>query len=241
MMTKLELLDKTKHDDVRLSKSTSFQFAKKTSTVAIPFSEFPKASAHYPIVLPEEGELNPLVVLSFVKDHNAFVGENGNWKAAYIPSYFRFYPFVLGIIDLESEKLKHGQEKVGLFIDRDAPHFESGMGEPLFTANGDPLDFILNIFESLKRKHQELVVTRQMFEKVSDAGILQSRELSVQVKDGQKIVKKFKIVDMEKLKQLDDKILADWTRAGIIAYIYDHVRSLSHFKSQNKDIKITLS
>ncbi len=240
MMTKIEVLDKNAHESLRLSKISSFEFAAKTSAVAISFSEMPRSSACYPIVFPETGDSSPRVVLSVVNDTNAYVDSKGNWKASYIPSHFRLYPFVLGKIDQKNENQDPGEKKVALCIDRDAPHFASNMGEPLFTANGEPLEFVLTIFESLKKRYQELEVTRQLFHRVAETGILQPRELHTQIKNGKKIVQKFRIVDMEKLKELDDKILAEWSRTGVMAYIYDHVRSLAHFVSKNKNVEIKL-
>ncbi len=240
MIKKLEVLDSTRHQDLRLMKVSSFEFARKTSLVGLSISEMAKTFMSYPIVFPEEGEeVSPMGILSYVKDTNSYLDEKGNWKTSYVPAYFRLYPFALAKTGRGNQA--EGQEEMALCIDRDAPHFESNMGDPLFTADGKPVDFIMNIFNALKQHHQELTATKQIFKKVAETGILQSKELHVQINNQKNITQKFKIIDMEKLKQLDDKILADWARTGIMATIYDHVRSLSHLTSQNRNVKMSLS
>ena len=141
MFEKIEPLEHSKHQDLRFSKISSFAFAGTISAVKLSFSEMRHASRYYPIVFFKNAPCMPQALLSLENGKNTFVDEAGNWKVPYIPAYFRLYPFMLG-------KIQEQEDKFALCIDPEAEHFQSGMGEPLFTADGEPAEFMKNILKS---------------------------------------------------------------------------------------------
>ena len=228
-----EILDYKKHEGLRLSMLNSFEFAKSAPMAAVALSEIARVGHYCPVVFPEKGELNPVAVFSYFKGQNPFVDKAGKWTAPYVPGVFRFFPFSLARVEkkkAQNNPAEKTEDKLALCVQPQAPHFQAGMGDPLFTADGKPVDMVLKVFEALQKHHQELAAARQIFSVVEAKGGMGKKTVTVQLPDGSDISHTFRCVNMEKVYALDDKTLAEWTRKGIIAFIYDHVRSLVHLK-----------
>jgi len=88
----IEPLEKSKHQQLRLSKLQTFNFTKTISSVPISFSEMQPVSQFYPIILPADGNPTPMALLSIKEGTNRYVDEQGRWKVPYIPLCIRLYP-----------------------------------------------------------------------------------------------------------------------------------------------------
>ena len=135
MFKKIEPLEHSKHQDLRLAKTPDFKFTKNISAVKLSFSELRHASMYFPIVFLNEAPCMPQALLSLENGKNACINAQGRWKVPYIPVFFRLYPFSLA-------KIQEQEDKFALCLDPEADHFKSGMGDPLFTADGEPTEFI---------------------------------------------------------------------------------------------------
>lgn len=218
----IEALTHAQHKDLRLSKITSFAFAQNVSSVKLSFSELRQASFYYPIVFLNGDPSLPQALLSLEPGKNNFIDEQGNWKVPYIPTFFRLYPFMLAAIQDQEEKL-------ALCIDPDADHFRSGMGDPLFTADGQLTESVQKILEALKMYQKEITLTQALFKPLYRQGLIVDRAFKYRVNQTEKSIKGFKGVDMEKLYAMDDKGLADYVKNGIIKMVYEHNYSFSNF------------
>lgn len=221
MNKKIEALVHPQHKDLRISKITSFAFAKEVSFVKLSFSELRQASLYYPIVF-LKGTFLPQALLSLEPGKNNFIDEKGNWKVPYIPAYFRLYPFMLAAIQDQEEKL-------ALCIDPEADHFKSGMGDPLFTADGELTESVRNILKSLEVYQKEITLTQTLFKALDKQGLIVDQAFKYRVNQEEKGFKGFKSVDMEKLLAMDDKSLAGYVKNGTMKMVYDHNNSLSNF------------
>ena len=161
----IEPLEKSKHQQLRLSKLQTFNFTKTISSVPISFSEMQPASQFYPIILPADGNPTPMALLSLKEGTNRYVDEQGRWKVPYIPLCIRLYPFVLA-------KVENKEDQYALCLDRNAEHFAAGQGEPLFTADGEPNEFVQGVFNTLKLYQQELALTKAMFTALAEKELI---------------------------------------------------------------------
>ena len=218
----IEPLEKSKHQQLRLSKLQTFNFTKTISSVPISFSEMLPVSQFYPIILPADGNPTPMALLSIKEGMNRYVDEQGRWKAPYIPLCIRLYPFVFA-------KIENKEDQYALCLDRNAEHFAAGQGEPLFTADGEPNEFIQGIFSTLKLYHQELAVTKTLFTALAEKELIAARKFDFQINGQQRSVNGFKGIDMEKLLTLDDKTIAGFVKNGTMPMVYTHLQSLSKF------------
>ena len=170
MFTKLEPLENSKHQELRLSKTQKFGFATKTNAVQLSFSEIQQASQFYPIIFPSDGSCIPTAIMGITENQNVYVDPQGQWKVPYVPFAIRIYPFALVPID--------GQEdQFALCIDPDAEHFAAGMGETMFTADGEINEFIQGVLDSLKAYHQELVTTKALFTALAEKELILDRKI----------------------------------------------------------------
>lgn len=225
MFKKIEPLDHSTHQNLRLAQINGFKFAAPFSTVKLSFSELRHASRHYPIIFLKEAPGVPQALLSLENGKNAFVDEDGNWKASYVPAYFRLYPFTLA-------KIQEQDGRFALCLDPEANHFKSGMGDPLFTADGNPTEFIQNtVLKSLKAYQQELETTQTLFKALEEKELIVDKSFKYTQNQEEKSIGGFKGVDMEKLVTLDDKTLADLVKNGTLALVYEHIHSLANFSA----------
>ncbi len=223
MFTKLEPLEKTKHQTLRFSKSLDYSFAGKTTAVQLSFSELQQACQYYPIVFPRDGASLPMALFGIGKRENTYVTPQGQWKVPYIPFTIRMYPFTLA-------KIQPQEDQFALCLDPDAPHFASGMGDPMFTADGEPNDFIQGILKTLTAYQQEIATTQALFTALAENELIVDRKIEFNVNGKARSIDGFKGVDMEKLVTMDDAFLAELVRKGTLSLIYSHLQSLPKFR-----------
>ena len=230
MYRKLEALTKEKHQDLRFSAVSDFGFAERTSTVPLSFSEIAVASKYFPIVFLKNSTM-PVAILSLENEKNGYITAEKKWKVPYVPAYFRGYPFTLAKMDSDQQKQEDGKSKKNedrfLFcIDRDAPHFENTQGDLMFTANGEFTELLNQRLEFLKVYRNEINITENLVRLMDEKGILVDRHFLLNVNGKEVPVGGFRTVDQQRLNALDDILLADWVRRGIIALITAHLNSL---------------
>lgn len=226
MFKKIEALSREEHQELRFAQTSNFDFAKEALNAPLSASEFPVAARFYPIVFPVDGAA-PMVLFALNQQANLYVGEDGIWKAPYVPAHIRRYPFILANLQTqEGEENTHA-----LCVDTQAPHFASGQGDPLFTANGDPADITQDAMKFLNGFQAELNVTQTICQELEEQEVLVEKQVEIE-KGGQKgAIGGFRCVDLEKLNALDDAVLAKWVRNGLIRLINAHIDSLTHLKA----------
>ena len=222
-----------KHAEAGLLPDVSFEFSRNTNSVPISHAEFIEAAKHYPIVFSATAETDPVVVLGVENDSNLFVTADGKWaKDRYIPAYVRRYPFVF---------TSDGADKLFLCIDEASDRFlkKAKKKDIQFFDNGKQTDATNNALEFCKRFYNDQLATHAFAKKIADAGLLVDKKLTVTVKDGAKPINLsgFKIVDAEKLQNLDEKTIVEWHKNGLLSLIYLHLVSLTNFNNISKLIK----
>jgi len=223
MFKKLEPLENSKHQELRLSKNQNFGFAARTNAVQISFSEISQASQYYPIVFPADGSCIPTAIMGITENQNAYVDPKGQWKVPYVPFFVRMYPFALVPIDGKKDQL-------ALCIDPDAEHFAGGMGDPMFTAGGEPNEFVQGVLNSLQAYHQELATTKALFTGMAEKELIVDRKIELSINNEPKRIDGFKGIDMEKLITMDDAFIAGLVKNGSLPLVYSHLQSFSKFR-----------
>ncbi len=224
MFNKIEGLSNEKHIDLRFAPMNSFDFAKTVVNAPLSASEFLQAARYYPIVFPNEGT-SPMALFNLGPKTNRYINDQGVWTVPYVPAHIRRYPFIFAKQD-KSEATNN----FVVCIDVKAPHFATGQGEPMFTANGELSEFTNNMIEFLKKYHHELDITQMLCRELEDQSLLVDKKITID-KNGQKIqIGGFRCVDIEKMNNLDDSVLAKWVRNGLIGVVNSHLQSLANLK-----------
>lgn len=227
MFKKMVPLDKMKHARLKVKPIDGFSFASKMNYSLLGGSEVAEASKSFPIVFPEKSEKNqpmlPMALLSLSKDENYFVGENGKWKADYIPNHLKRYPFIFAAVP---EK----ENQFAIMIDMDAPQLNEKEGKPLFNEKGEPEEIVTQVKKFLGNFQSDIVKTQQILSLLDEKDVLVSKQFNITQGEKKSALHGFRVVDIKKLAKLDDKTLARWVRNGLMGIVYAHLNSLSNLK-----------
>lgn len=218
-------LDRNRHSKFGVKPTEGYAFAAKTNSVAINAIEFPQIAKFYPIVFSANDPAMPVAVLGLENQRNAMVNGEGEWRnGAYIPAYIRRYPFIF----FEDR----GNDRLTLCIDEGSGYVVEGGGEPLFDEAGEPTDYTSRALQFCTAYQRQHAATRAMGEALSARGMLVERVAALQQggESGQR-VGGFRIIDPEKMNELDDETFLDWRRKGWLPLIYAHMMSASNWPS----------
>lgn len=219
MYSNLVVLDKEKHKGLKVSPLENLEFAKDMPFVPILVSEAPMVSEMFPVVFTTD-ESPDLVCLTSLGGKNLAINEEGKYIARYVPAFLRKYPFSLAPTQDDPEK------KV-ILIDENAKNVSKTKGKQLFTKDGEQSEILKNAIKFLTDYEQQHQTTLAIAKALKDADILEEREITVGEGEEKKVlVKGFQVVNRKKLNELDDEVLAQWVRNGIISFIDSHLKSL---------------
>lgn len=212
-------LNKEKHCEKAVRREASFDFARAVTSAPLGISEVDKVAREMPIVFTKDGPLVPVAQLGFRRDDNMFVDEEGKWLGNYIPAHVRRYPFVLGEIGSEQE--------YKVMVVRSAL-VDKTEGEPLFLeGSGGEGPLVRKAKELLIAFQKELQRTAKLCASLREHDVLVDRVL--QVGPGKKLLGQVtgaQLVDWQRVCELDDATLADWTRSGLMSLIINHLNSI---------------
>ena len=221
MFEKAQVLDRNKHAGLRYNPVTDYRFIRSIIAGPIAVSESRKIAREFPIVFPTVGRQLPLAQFGVRDKVNAFVDAGNNWLGDYIPAHIRRYPFVLGdkgngndfFVMADMRGLSSSGSGESLFGDQDGP----GHGDDSVVARAT--EFLLG-FE------QELLVTQALVAPLYEADVLVAKSVTLK-KPGldDAVVTGFKIVDRDRLHQLDDSTIATWERSGLLELVSLHLAS----------------
>lgn len=212
------VLDRELHKGLRL-KASNAHFSAKSQAVPVVAAEFPEACLEYPIVFVNgaDGSWLALAITGLKPNANAFVNEEGQWNARYVPMSVRRYPFILA----EGEG-----DQLSLAVDLAAPHW-GPEGEALFDDQGEPSELVRNLMPQLAEFQSQAKLTSDMARKLSDAGLLTQQNLQIKLGDGREAaVDGVWMVDEAKLRELPDEKVLAWFKTGELAVIHAHMLSL---------------
>jgi len=198
----------------------------KQNIVPLTIEEFAEAQRHCPIVFSGGDKPVPLALMGLNDGVNVFVEEDGTvCEAVYVPAYARRYPFMLAKLSAESTELSlcfdPTTDLVGAFSD----------GQPLFD-NDNPTDACkatLGFCEQFEIAGQK---TEAFVAELQKHGLLMDGETTIQPEGAGRpfVYRGFQMVDEAKLRELPDKVLAEWSRNGLLALVHFHFASLQRMR-----------
>jgi hypothetical protein len=192
---------------------------------AIPLTveEFPLAQRSFPIVFSAGDNPVPLALMGLNEGVNVFFEEDGSPKGeAYIPAYIRRYPFLLA-------KLRPDADEMSLCFDPTTDILgEFKDGQELF-ADGQPSEHTKGVLEFCERFEEAGARTQAFVKELTDAELLMDGEVAIQQADKPEtpyIYRGFRMVNQDKLKELDGEKLKAFHENGMLPLIYAHLMSL---------------
>lgn len=208
-------LDRSKDQNLHISRPKHFRFAAKTNAIPILVDEFPMASAHYPIVFAAGPQPVPAAVVGLRNDVNMFVDNNGQWlENSYLPAYVRRYPFIL---------MDNPEDKQFVLCLDEASDMLGETGEYALFDGENPSDFTKGAMEFCAALRQQGEATDEFIKALHEHKLLTANDAQIPMPDGSRLqLSGFQIVDPKKFEELPDNIYLQWRRKGWIGLIYAH-------------------
>lgn len=207
---------------------TDWQFAAASNALFVAGSELGLAAREFPVVFVEAGkdaegkaEIAPIAVCGLLKEQNLFVA-SGRWRARYVPTVLRLYPFCIGRLDAEH---------LALGVDLQAPMVApGGEGDAMFTEDGGNITPIVkSAFEQLQQFDRDSQQTRLLCRQLRDLDLLQPARFDATLEGGGTLaVDGFFTVDDKKLNALPDADVLALHRSGALGMVHVHYVSLGH-------------
>ena len=218
--TKPMPLDAKQHANISLRKNFGFGFARDVNAVPVNLIEMPQICHFYPIAFGPDENATPVAILGLRDNENLFLDQKTErWEeATYIPAYIRRYPFIFSEMP--------SKDQLSLCIDMNDDVVEKGDAQPFFNADGKPSQLAQNALEFCKSYHAAAQQTQEFGKALGKSGLLVQREAQINVAGNRRInFSGFRIVDEQKLAEMDDKIFLDWRTKGWLPFIYAHLFS----------------
>lgn len=225
MFTKLAPINKDAHANTKVQAIDNFNFAKNFHIASVMVHEFVRAASVYPIVFLEDkdkDEFRPVTLLSLDSGENLFVGQDGKWKASYVPAIIRRYPFALA-------KMPE-QDNFTVCIDEGSEYVGSEKGQPLFSDKGKPTEVIENVKRYLGELQQMEAFTQEFCHFLSKNNLFTPLNMRVRASEQVKNVTGCYVINEERLNNLSDNMFLDIKAKRYLAPIYAHLTSLSQIE-----------
>lgn len=215
-------LDPVGHADLRLDRSTGYGYSAGAEAIPIGIGEFAEAAHSYPILIPDEPQPVPVVLLGFRQGWNLFVDHDGLWMpGAYVPAIVRAYPFA--IIEEAGGKVR----TIG--IEAGAGCLGTSKGEPLFE-DGKPSAILGEAIALCEACQANLKEAAALAAALDEAGVLVPREGTITAHRGGSVrIAGFKTVDQERLRTVPEELFLEWRRRDWLPAIYAHVFSAANW------------
>ena len=219
-------LNTEEHKDLRLKIDNNFSIFSNTNALPIAGVEFIEASREHAIAFinyQDEGII-PVYILGLRDNENLLLDDNNNWKYRYVPAFVRRYPYIM------VEPDKDGKSVV--CIDADYEGINDPKGELIFTQkDGEtkPTERLEAAMDMLKDFNAQLTRTREFTKRLEEFNLLKEISPQINLADGREFsIGGIYTVDEEKLLKLEDKKALTLYRSGEMAWIYNHLASISN-------------
>lgn len=217
-------LNSRDHANYKLNPPSGLTWLVNQHAVPVTTDEFIQAQRHFPIVFSAGEGSVPLALMGLNEGVNTFFNEEGKLEEdIYIPAYARRYPYLLA-------RLTPDAQEMSLCFDPSANMLgEFDEGEPLFDAEGKPAAPIQGALDFCEKFEEAGARTQAFVKELEDKGLLMDGEVAITRNDDPEkpyIYRGFKMVDQDKLKDLDAETAKLWTGNGIMALIFAHLFSM---------------
>lgn len=225
MFKRLVTLDFARHAGLRVRPVRHHTHTRELQMTIVMQAEIRRASAIYPIVFVEDRETDgfrPVALFGLAPGRNAFVNEEGQWTASYIPAVIRAYPFALARGDRA--------DRFVVCVDEASPWLDEQDGAALFHPDGRAADSLEEVKAFLARLRQMQAATDIFTQALAERNLL--TPLSVRGTDGDTplALDGCFVVNEERLDGLPLERFAELRERGWLPAIYAHLASLLQFE-----------
>jgi hypothetical protein len=189
--------------------------------------EFKRLVAHFPIFFarsPENGQLEPVVLLGFQNGENLFVTD-GVWDAAYLPLQVQREPFSL----VPRRDAAPGSTSLDLALDVNLPEVQTREGERLFTDDGQTTPFLKNVGSIMSTLVAGSREAHAFTARLSELNLLEPVRIDIGFVDASETkLEGLYWIAATVLKALPAVVLAELRDREYLEWLYFQMASLSH-------------
>ena len=202
-------------------------FARTLNAIPISFAEFALAARDCPIAFTSgDGGATyaAVAVLGLATGENLFCEESQWMPGAYMPAYARRFPFCMAKVTLDKV------EQQNRLICVETEHVDDAGGEPMFDAQGQPLEKWKSIERLLTEYEADLERCRELCSILVDYGLLEPFTMQASLNQGGSLqLAGMHRVGEKKLEALNAAQLKNLLKKGILSRVYAHLLSLDNF------------
>jgi len=219
-------INKDEHKDLRLKVDNNFSVFSNTNALPIAGVEFVEASREHAIAFIDyQGEgIIPVYILGLRDNENLLLDSDNSWKYRYVPAFVRRYPYIM------TEPNEEGQSAI--CVDADYEGINDPKGDLIFIQDNDetrPSPHLEAIMDLLRDFNAQLIRTREFTKRLEEYDLLQEITPQINLTDGRNFsIGGIYAVDEKKLLELDDEKALTLYRSGEMAWIYNHMSSISN-------------
>jgi len=214
-VTRIATINNGAHRSLRVDGRASAAYGDSQRFVQVITGEFAHLVVHYPILLSKDavtGQFLCGVMLGYDRDENLFL-EDWRQGLAYRPLMLQRAPFCA-----------HGKE---LAIDLDHPRVGVEAGEPLFTDNGHPTQYLESIRQTFRYLQPGLRATKVFVTRLLELKLIEPIDLEVEFDDGsRRDGVGLYTIDQGALGALSDSAVVELHRRGYLRLIDFMIASL---------------
>ena len=192
---------------------------------AIPLTveEFPQAQRNFPIVFSAGDNPVPLALMGLNEGVNVFFDDEGGMTSdVYVPAYVRRYPMLLA-------KLKPEGDELSLCFDPSSDLLGDFKDGELLFADDQPTEHTKGLLEFCQKFEEAGARTQAFIDELQKMDLLMEGEVAIQQADKPDqpyVYRGFKMINQEKLRQLDAEKVKNWNEIGLLPLVYAHLFSL---------------
>lgn len=229
-MTKIVPLTVEEHADLKIMPTADFSHLKDQHILPLVVHEFVSVSSDLPVVFVKVGEneqLVPMAMCGLKPGDNLVVGEDGRWMTAYIPGIVTTYP--LRVIPAGENR-----DQLALAIDEESSWVSREEGDALFNADGSHTEYLEKRQDALSKYYEHNQITGGFVSMMNDLGLIEERNLSVEVGGDQININGLFVISEDKLNELPAETFEDLRKRGFLPAIYAQMISINQIRRLGK-------
>lgn len=222
MYSKLTIVNKSEHADLKFKQVSDMRYAEKVSHVVLTLGEYFAACKSQPILFVKtEKEIMSCALMGIQQDVNLFLDARKNWYATeYCPFFFKRYPFIYVPV----------KEKLTLAFDSECQSANTEQGEALFDEKGEQTEFTKKIVELMNRYQADTDNTIAFCKKVDEMGLLEPLDITLSVGSNKYKLESFLKVSEKRFNELTTEQKVELIDLGYYNFLVAHLISLANFE-----------
>ncbi len=222
-------LDSALHRQLKVTVPvTDWSVAGQLNALFVAAAEFGDVCREFPIVFVKAGKeadgtdaIAPIAVMGLAQNQNLYVsGER--WRAQYLPAILRLYPFCIARID---------EQRFAICVDRAFAGVGEQAGQALFQDDGQASGLLTDVQKQLEVLETEIQRTRLVGRRLQELDVLRPMRFDTKMPDGrQHTVDGFLVVDDDKMSKLDDAVVGELHRNGMLGLVQLHWVSMGNMR-----------